>query len=273
MTTDGERLARVQSDAHARIDAIYQPLSVAVGATVERALRGRNVVTNDDRLAIVREVDRLIDAQEGDLYNVVSGSLIGAQNAAEFGRAPIKPDIDFLRETAASRVQIIESLETARVAVVQQTDKLLVRAIALGWTAAQTARAARQYFAPFYATRRDVTGNLVRVRDGAVRSWPARAGMASAHIRMTMLTETNAMHFRAISRVASREGRLLRYHVSHKHVEIDECDRLERQDVGFGTGLYPPRSAPKVPRHPRCRCWYEPADRPRFLARSESVPA
>lgn len=273
MATDGERLARVQVAAHAAIDAIYQPLSVAVGAAVERGFSGRTIQTNDDRIAVTRNVDALLADREGDLRLALADALTEAQRAAEVGREPVRPDLAFMRDKAEALVQITASILLARQIVFKQTDKLLVRGITLGLTPLQVASTVRQYFMPFYATRRDAAGNIVRDRMGAVQSWPGKAGMASAHVRMAMLTETNAMHYRTIVRVAERDNRLLRYHVSHKHLQIDECDRLERADVGFGGGVYPPNEAPRVPRHPRCRCWYEPADREPFLTRSESVPA
>lgn len=97
--------------------------------------------------------------------------------------------------------------------------------------------------------------------------------MASQHPRLVMLSETTAAHSRTMKRLAQRDDTLLRYHVSHKHLETDQCDVNEHTDSGFGAGIYEPNAAPSVPVHPRCRCWYEPADRPRFLTQSESVPA
>lgn len=259
MTTNGERLARVQVAAHSAIDDIYQPLSVAVGAAVARGFSARPIITNDDRLAVTRSVDALVADREGDLRLVLADALSEAQRAAEAGRQPIQPDASFIREHGKALVQITASLILARQIIFKQTDKLLVRGITLSLTPFQVATTVRQYFMPFYASRRDANGNIVRVRDGAIRSWPGKSGMASAHVRMTMLTETSAMNERTMRSLARRDGRLLRYTLSLKHLERDECDALARQDTGFGAGVYRADEFPGVPRHPRCRCYAEDA--------------
>lgn len=244
----GERLARVQLAGHRAIDALAAPLAAQVDEIVRRhATFGRRLIDPDLRLALIGTEP---------LFTAV---IINSAREAERVADPVG-NVDTLALTQASRI-VSESLAKNRSMVVSQAMRLVQRGISLGMTVVQTAQTVRQYF-----FRRDPA-------TGLIQSWPGQANMATQHVRGLMLFATTEGHFRGMKRAAFRDEGLLHYHVSHKHLEIDECDLLERQDVGFGGGIYPPDAAPSVPRHFRCRCWYEPADRPIFFTQSESVSA
>ena len=271
----GQRLAAVQLAGHRAIDVIYAPLSEDVEALVLRhATRDASGVLRlsvGARARMLRDLSLMLMGVRLDLARAVRETLAAAVAVAQVGVEPLPTT-----ETAllAASLRAVQSVGAGQPNVLEQTGALLLRGIAAGLPAMEIAKQVRQYFSPFFAPRRDARGDLARAsRQGAVRSWPGRAGMASQHARLVMLSETTAAHFRTQRRLALRDDELLRYHVSHKHRAIDECDRLERQDVGFGTGLYDPADAPALPRHGRCRCWYERAARSRFLTLSESVAA
>jgi hypothetical protein len=138
----------------------------------------------------------------------------------------------------------ITSLRRNQAGVLAQTSSLLLRGLSI----ADTAKLVQQYFSPWFATRRDVTGRQVRAgRVGLVKSWPGEAGMASQRARLLMLNATSEAHTRGMRRRGRREQRLLRYTLSLKHVDRDACDENARRDVGFGPGLYLADDAPSVP--------------------------
>jgi hypothetical protein len=276
VTTAGQRLAAVQFAGHAAVNAMYRPLSAEIGQLVlqhaEHGADGVLRLTLAGRAVILRELGLRLDAMRPELYQALRQVVRETVEAAQVGVAPLSAGETVM---LASSGQLLLSLASDRANVLGQTGALLLRGVAAGAAAATIAKEVKQYFSPFFAVYRDAKGNLVHEgREGAVKHWPGQAGMASQHARLVMLSETTAAHGRTMMRIAQRDRTLLRYHVSHKHLEIDECDLLERQDVGFGPGLYPPDQFPTVPRHPRCRCWAEPGPPyPAFLARSESVPA
>jgi hypothetical protein len=248
MTLASDRLAAVQRTGLHRIDLIYGPLAREAATVIPRLGLG-------SLPAILRRLEVLLIGAEP----LLAAAIVATARDAELAADPKGP-LDQLA-LATVGVTALESLRRNRPRVIGQAGRLLERGVNLGLTPLQTAQTVRQYL-----FRRDPASGLIA-------SWPGRANMAGHHARGLLLFEATRGHARGGTRVAVRTGDLLRYHVSHKHLEIDECDVLERQDIGYGAGLYPPEAFPGVPRHINCRCWAEPAHRPRFLTLSESVPA
>jgi hypothetical protein len=256
--TAGERLAAVQLDGHVAVDKLYAPLAADLEQLVLRhATRGPDGVLRlslQARAAILRELDMRLNGIRSDLFGVVRETMKAAVSAAQLDVEPLPAG-----ETAtlASSGQAWLALATDRPSVMGQTAALLLHGVVGQLPASEVAKRVKQYFSPFFAPRRDAGGAILRDRQGAVRSWPGRAGMASQHVRLVMLSETTAAHGRTMRRLARRDGDLIRYTLSIRHLERDDCDANAKRDVGFGPGLYLPDSAPAVPAHPRCRCYYE----------------
>lgn len=275
MDTAGERLAAAQLDGHKAIDTLYAPLAADLEELVLRyAAPDQNGVLRlslPARAAILRQLGTRLDVLRPDLFAVVRDAMKAAVVEAQVDVAPLPA---FETASLAPAGQIALSLGSDRPSVIGQSGLLLLRGVVQQLPAREVAKHVRQYFSPWFSQYRDASGKLLHTdRVGAIARWPGQAGMASQHVRLVMLDATSSVHFRTTQRLAVRDDDLLRYHVSHKHLEIDECDRLERQDIGYGPGVYPPDQFPTLPRHRRCRCWAEMADRPRFLTLSESVPA
>ena len=155
---------------------------------------------------------------------------------------------------------IADALRRNRPVVVGQVGALARQGAALGQTAVKVARVVGQYFSPWFTPRRDGGGRLVRVgRLGDVRSWPGRAGMASSHARLVMLTETQRAHAAGVERRARERGALVRYRLADSHPRADPCDVLAHADNGHGPGVYEPGSVPAFP-HIRCMCRIETYD-------------
>lgn len=265
MPTAGERLAAVQLGGHRAVDAIYGPLASELEQLVLRHTTrdpdGVLRLSLQARAAILRDLDTRLNAVRGDLFTVVREAMKAAVLAAQVDVAPLSP---IETTMLASSGQSWLALDTDRPSVIGQTAALLLRGVVQQLPAKDIAKQVKQYFSPFFAPRRDASGAVLREREGAVRSWPGRAGMASQHPRLVMLSETTAAHGRTMRRLARRDGQLLRYTLSLKHLERDACDANARQDVGFGPGLYLPDDAPSVPAHPRCRCYFENAGKVPF---------
>ena len=265
MDETGALLAAVQFAGHKAIDAIFTPLSHDVEAAVLRQAvpdqRGVLRLSLPSRATILTAIGHLIDNARVLLMRTILGSVREAEAAAAVGAAVVPPRDLGAAITATGTIW--RSLGTDRPSVIGQTGALLVRGIAAGAPATEVARTVKQYFSPFFAPRRDENGKLLRAdRQGAVRSWPGRAGMASQHARTVMLTETTAAHTRSQLRIALYGDQLMQYTVSRQHKDADVCSDLAKADSGFGPGVYEPRNAPMVPRHPRCRCFYTRVDRP-----------
>ncbi len=257
----GERLASVQLRGHMDADAVYQALADGVESAVLRhAVRDSNGAPRVNVAAVsavLLDVGRLLDRARPVLIEVVLSAVRGAVDAAQAGVEPLRGDVAMFEAATATR-PAQHSLITSRQGVLRQTTALLLSGVKQELAATAVARTVRQYFSPFFAPRRDASGTLLRAdREGAIRYWPGRAGMASERVRLVMLTETTAAHGRTMRRIARRDDELIRYTLSILHIERDSCDERARRDVGFGPGLYLPNDAPSVPEHPRCRCYFE----------------
>lgn len=271
MATTGERLARVQYQGHLAIDALSLPVSRQIDALILRyAIPGSDGIARiqlGSRPAILSEIGAMLDRLRPELHVAIMTAVQAAEVAAADGE-PI-PDVAAF---AAASGETWRTLGTDRSGVIAQSGALLASGIAGKLAAREVAKRVSDYFNPWFSNRRDAGGVMRREgREGAVKSWPGKSGLASAPSRATMLWQTTAAHGRQSVLIARREGRLLRYRVSHQHLEIDECSLLERRDVGFGIGLYPPDEFPSVPRHRFCRCWAEPAEREPFRAKAETA--
>ncbi len=259
--TTGQRLAAVQVSGHSRVDAAYAPLAKDVAALILRyAQTGADGVarlTMTGRALVLHEIGVKLDAIRPELLAAILGSAIEAGIAASDDGERVLDSAD--TRTTASIVW--RSLGTDRLSVISQTGALLVRGIAAGMAASVVAKAVGSYFSPWYVTRRDAEGNLVRAgREGGIRAWPGRAGMASQHARTVMLTEATAAHGRATRIIAERNGQGLRWNLSPRHKERDLCDERARADVGYGPGNYLASEFPSIPSHPQCRCFSSTVD-------------
>ncbi len=258
--TTGQRLARVQYDSHLAIDGVYGPLADAVEqAVLHRASpdeRGMPRLSDIGRVLALVEIGRLLDLARPALAAVVMEAVRSAATAAyDVGTPPAA--VDIVPVTFQAEVPVAASLRNSRSGVLRQTGALLVRGGVLGLAAREVAKTVRDYFSPWFATRRDAQGALTRAqREGAIRSWPGRAGMASERARTVMLTETTAAHARATHRLAEREEMGLQWHLSAGHSDADECDEKQhRSSRGQDRGVYVPSEFPKMPSHPNCRCY------------------
>ena len=250
-------LGAVQQRGHRDVDAIYDPLSLAVAAAVLARSRD-DVLPRMSIPAIVAQIGRTIDAARPALTATVDAALVRAGQAARPGEGVTPAAAP--RLLLASRQRVAASLTTDRAGVLRQTTALLLTGAQRELRAAVIAKTVQQYFAPFFAPRRDSGGVLRREgRSGAVQSWPGQAGMASQHARLVMLTETSAVYNGTLIAVADRDDELLRYTLALRHTDRDLCDEWARVNTGYGPGIYRASDAPAIPNHPRCRCYYEPA--------------
>lgn len=245
-------LGRLQARGHALLDAIYGPLTsdveravaaLAVDGAIPPGAAGRAA---DAVYGIVREAEPRIAAAIAGSVEAVEAAVVG--EAAPF-------------TAANARLEAQMSLARNRRMVADQVGDLVARGAARGLPPKEIARQAAQYFEPFYAPRWSADGRDLRRagREGAVRLWPGRAGQASQHPRGLMLTLTTAKHSEGTLFAARRDGLGVKYNLSYKHRDIDECDSASKLDVGYGPGRFPAfpiGAAPRVPRHFRCRCYY-----------------
>jgi hypothetical protein len=262
----GQALRQVQLDGHAKLDAIYGPLAAAIAAAIlgwfGKGDDGAATLTAAGRIGVRRDVARLLVAAEPDLAQAIGESIERARLAAD---GVVNGAVDGrLVSISASGIRLYLARDTTRVAA--QTLGRIDLSIGAGRTPATIAEYIKQYFSPFFAPRRDVAGTIKRAdRVGAVRSWPGQAGMASSGPRTVMLTETGRTHAQATLKLARDNGEYVRWRLSPKHKDADECDANSRRDIGFGPGVYqafPLDAAPKVPAHVRCRCYLERVRRP-----------
>lgn len=263
MNATGQRLARVQLDGHRQIDKAYAPLSIAIAAVVMRYAtpdqRGILRLTPTARTLILAEVGRLLDQTRSQLLPVILASVQAARDAAQ---VDVKPVPVPLTEQMDEMLTVSRALRTDRETVLGQTGALLLVGIAGKMAASVVAKTVRQYFSPWFSTYRDENGKLLHTdRLGAVRFWPGKSGLASQHPRLIMLTETTRAHGAAMRRIAERDGLLIRYTLSYQHRDTDVCSDLAKRDNGWGAGIYRADDAPRVPQHPRCRCYFSPAGR------------
>lgn len=263
MSAAGQRLRRVQVEAHAALDRIYAPIAAAVRALALRFAaaddRGILRLPPAARPAIRSEVERLVAAAELEAARVVVSSVTAAQLAAADGDQD-RSLVDDAAALALIGLIALGSLRRNRASVVRQADLVVARGIAASAPAREVGHQLGDYFSPFFAPRRAETGGLRRAeRRGAIESWPGRSGMASQHARALMLFQATAGHARTTRRLAERDGFGLRWNLSAGHAEADECDtHAHRGDLG--RGVYSPRNFPRMPSHPQCRCFTTTVD-------------
>lgn len=257
----GRALRRIQVDAHGSIDRIYHSLAAAIVKLVlgqAVMVDGKRTLNDAGRRRIRASADHLLRQAEPQLAQVIGITIERARLAADQGATNVAVD-PLEANVAAARVR--GYLDRGRANVVAQLDARIGKGINAALAASTIAEQAKQYFSPFFAVRRDADGSLRRTdRKGAVASWPGAAGMASAQARMVMLTETGRAHAQETLRIARENDEYVKFTLSPKHKDADECDKAARKDVGFGPGIYPAfplSAAPTVPRHFRCRCWYK----------------
>lgn len=257
MNATGRRLAFVQLEGMKSIDREFGPLSVAIAAVVMRYAtpdqHGILRLTLPARALILAEVGRLLDQTRGKLLPVILASVQAARAAAQEDTEPIPVPVTEQIETITT---VSRALQTDRQSVLDQTGALLLVGIAGKLAASVVARQVRQYFSPFFSTYRDENSKLLHTdRLGAVQHWPGRAGMASAHARLTMLTETTRSHAEATRKRAERDGLYLKWNLSPQHTGTDACSDHADRDDGLGKGVYTARNFPRLPEHPNCRCY------------------
>jgi hypothetical protein len=259
MTRRSEKLAAVQLAGHIAIDHIYADLANSVEAAVlEQAARSPDgKLTPAAALGVITALRAKLVQASPQLAIAVMNSVLGAVTAALEGKTLTYDPIGQSFDQYQARQQVVRTLQTSQQNVLEQTGSILLKGVASGLATSLIANRARQYFSPFFAPRRDATGKLLRSdRQGALTSWPGRAGMASNAVRVVMLDQTGRMHASTTYRLAKQNNLGLLYRLSPKHRDTDECTALATQDVGYGRGVYPADDAPTLPRHPRCRCYY-----------------
>jgi hypothetical protein len=268
--TAGQALGRVQYQGHLAIDAVYQPLAADAPTLVRR-------FATPDQRGVLRITEGVVPLARGAISQLLAmiqpallAIVVSTAREAELVADPDGPvDEAALALTGRTAYQ---SLRLAEPMVTSQIGMLLLRGASMQLPVGAVARTISNYLSPWFAPRRDAAGHLLRGdRLGAIRSWPGRAGQASAHVRGLMLFETTSGHARGMKRVAQREDRLLRWTLSLNHRERDACDANARQDVGYGAGLYPPDQLPALPAHFRCRCYAEPAGKIPFPVEQEAI--
>lgn len=263
MNATGRRLAEVQLDGHRQLDKIYGPLSLAIAEVVVRYATpdqyGILRLSLSARALILHEVGRLLDETRGKLLPVILASVQAARDAAQEGYEPVPlPFGEGLDEITT----VSQALTTDRQSVLDQTGALLLAGIVARQAASMIAKRVKDYYSPWFSQYRDVNGNVLHTdRVGAIAHWPGRAGMASAHSRTVMLTETTRAHGAAMRRIAERDGLLLKWNLSPKHREADVCSTNARRDNGYGPGVYRAGDFPAIPQHVRCRCYASTAVR------------
>lgn len=262
MTDAGARLAQAQVDGHLALDSIYHDLAEQVEAEVlrwETATDGESLLPAVARALILARVDALLDAARLPLTEAVMAARREAIAAAEYGHEALPRD---MAADLEARAETWRTMETQRSSVINQLGAILVTGVVRKLAVREIARRSQQYFAPWFAPRRNVAGTVVRAgRQGAIASWPGRAGMASQHARLVMLYQTTSAHGQTILRIAQRDNLYVRYYVSRRHRESDSCDQHARRDVGHGAGVYQWGSAPRVPQHLNCRCYWNTTER------------
>ena len=263
MNSTGQRLAAVQYQGHVAIDREFGPLSLAIAEVVVRYATpdqyGILRLSVPARALILNEVGRLLDETRGKLLPVILASVQAARDAAQEDTEPVPVPITEQMDEIAT---VSQALTTARQSVLDQTGALLLAGIVARQAASMIAKRVKDYYSPWFSQYRDVNGKVLHTdRVGAIAHWPGRAGMASAHSRTVMLTETTRAHGAAMRRIAERDGLLLKWNLSPQHREADACSTNARRDNGYGPGVYTSRDFPAIPQHVRCRCYASTAVR------------
>lgn len=140
----------------------------------------------------------------------------------------------------------------------RQINRIIVRAISTGESAASTARVLRNFAkSPLsLADRKD----LRRLR-GTMRKLGSSLRFRSERLARTEIA--NAYH-EAARRSAQRSPIIagLKWNLSPSHPETDICDTLaSADDFGLGAGVYPPGALPFLP-HPHDLCFITSVFRP-----------
>jgi len=257
MVSQGKLLGEIQYRSHLQIDKIYSPLSIAIAAVVMRYAtpdqHGILRLALPARALILAEVGRLLDETRRQLLPVVLASVQAARDAAQVDVEPVPVPIT---EQMDEVLTVTRALRTDRETVLDQTGALLLVGIVGKMAASTIARNVKSYWSPWFSQYRDVNGKLLHTeRMGAIQHWPGKAGMASAHARTVMLTETTRAHSEAMIRAALRDEAYLKWNLSAGHSGSDACDDKAKADLGYGRGVYPPDQVPPIPSHPRCRCF------------------
>lgn len=244
MNAAGRRLGEVQYQGHLAIDRTYAPLSIAIAAVVMRYATpdqyGILRLTVPARALILNEVGRLLDETRGKLLPVILASVQAARDAAREDAEPIPVPIT---ERMDEITTVSQALTTDRQSVLDQTGALLLAGIVARQAASMIAKRVKEY----YYKRDPATG--------MTQFWPGKTNMASQHPRLILLTETTRAHGKVMVRLAERDNLLLKWNLSPKHRDADECSSNARRDNGQGPGVYEARSFPAIPQHPRCRCF------------------
>ena len=234
MVTEGQRLARVQVAGHHAIDAVAAPMAKDMATLTRQYWPFAGAALLFLRHAMQQ---RLVEAEPALVAITVATS-----RAAELAADPAGPvdvtRLSIIEQTAAA------SLAKVRPNILDQSIDLVKRGIVLGLAAGAVAKTVGQYF------------YKADPATGLIQSWPGTANMALQLSRGLMLNEATAGHFWGMKRVTIRENWMMRYQVSIQHTGSDQCDSYAQADSGFGPGMYLPGSAPSVPVHFRCRCFY-----------------
>lgn len=144
-------------------------------------------------------------------------------------------------------------------------DDLLRRAVASGEDALVVADALDVYLRPALQPLRDVAGDLLAgQRRRIVTSAPnvrrvlgsLRPFAGSFPARRLARTEITRAHGLGTVFASDRNpfSQGVKWLLSARHAEPDECDRAASRDVGLGPGLYPKGDAPPYPLHPHELC-------------------
>jgi hypothetical protein len=154
--------------------------------------------------------------------------------------------------------RLSDRLWRSRVAVRQQIDAVLRKAMATGQDALEVAEILEQFLSPDYSPVRNALGRLIRgQRKAIVTSSPGRGGMGSFPARRLARTEITRAHGQATIMTAERTpfAKGVKWSTSASHPEADTCDGNAGRDAyNLGPGVYPPSSVPRYPEHPQCLC-------------------
>jgi hypothetical protein len=97
-------------------------------------------------------------------------------------------------------------------------------------------------------------------KKGAVTRAPGRSGAGSYASRRLARTEISRAFAQATLRAAEANPFVdfVRYALSNRHGDADECTDIANRDDGHGRGVYEIADVPAPPRHPHCLCRLEP---------------
>jgi len=154
--------------------------------------------------------------------------------------------------------RLSDSVWRARKQTRDQIDQVLRHAIADGTDALEVGRILEDHLNPALSPVRNVRGRLVRNQPrGVVTRSPGRAGMASFAARRLARTEISRAHAQGTAFTAARTplAKGLRWNLSARHPEADECSDHAARDGGLGRGVYRVNDFPRMPAHPMCLCY------------------